>query len=73
MCVCNVVFVLYGRCVLDWINLLQTVRQSGITLLTTLFLYLGAAVRTFFEGEKPALLQQIDAECDKVNFCCQNL
>ena len=45
---------------------MQTVRQSGITVLTTLYLYLGPAVRSFFDGEKPALLQQIDAEFEKV-------
>jgi len=29
-------------------------------------MYMGAALRVLFESEKPALLQQIDAEFDKV-------
>lgn len=42
------------------------VRTSAINLVCVLYLYMGAAVRTFFEDEKAALLQQIDAEIEKV-------
>ena len=31
-------------------------------------MYVGATLRVFFEEEKPALLQQIDAEFEKVGF-----
>lgn len=43
------------------------VRGAAITLLGTMYLYVGSKLRLFFENEKPALLQQIDAEFDKVN------
>lgn len=42
------------------------VRTAAITLVGTLFLYMGPPLRTFFEGEKPALLQQLNTEFDKV-------
>lgn len=42
------------------------VRSAAITLLGTMYLYVGSKLRFFFENEKPALLQQIDAEFDKV-------
>lgn len=42
------------------------VRSAAITLLGTMYLYVGSKLRLFFENEKPALLQQIDAEFDKV-------
>lgn len=44
----------------------QAVRTAGITLLGTMYMYMGAKLRVFFEEEKPALLQQIDAEFEKV-------
>ncbi len=44
------------------------VRTSAITLVGTLFLYMGPPLRTFFDGEKPALLQQLNTEFDKVAF-----
>ena len=31
-----------------------------------MFMYMGATLRVFFDNEKPALLQQIDAEFEKV-------
>lgn len=43
-----------------------SVRQSAITLLGVCHMYMGTAIRTLFEDEKPALLSQIDAEFDKV-------
>lgn len=43
-----------------------TVRGAGITLLGTMYLYMGATLATFFDGEKPALKAQIDAEFEKV-------
>lgn len=42
------------------------VRTAAITLVGTLFLYMGPPLRTFFEGEKPALVQQLNTEFDKV-------
>ncbi|KAH3877159.1 hypothetical protein DPMN_001016, partial [Dreissena polymorpha] len=42
------------------------VRQSALSLLPVLYMYMGPQLRMFFEDEKPALLQQIDAEFEKV-------
>lgn len=42
------------------------VRTAGISLCGTIYLYMGATLRVFFEDEKPALLQQIDSEFEKV-------
>ncbi|XP_060086364.1 cytoskeleton-associated protein 5-like [Ylistrum balloti] len=42
------------------------VRTSAINLVGVMYLYMGQAVRTCFEDEKAALLQQIDAEIEKV-------
>lgn len=42
------------------------VRTAAVTLLATVYMYMGAKLRVFFEEEKPALLQQIDAEFEKV-------
>ena len=47
-------------------SLFQAVRTSAITLLGVMFMYMGATLRVFFDNEKPALLQQIDAEFEKV-------
>lgn len=49
-------------------NIFQAVRTAAISLLSTLYLYVGATLRVFFEEEKPALLQQIDAEFEKVDL-----
>lgn len=43
-------------------------RTAAISLLGTLHMYVGATLRVFFEEEKPALLQQIDAEFEKVHL-----
>ncbi|KAL4225289.1 Cytoskeleton associated protein 5 [Mactra antiquata] len=42
------------------------VRTSAIGLCATLYQYMGQQLRMFFEDEKAALLQQIDAEFEKV-------
>lgn len=42
-----------------------TVRQATITLLGTMYLYMGNSLSMFFDGEKPALKQQIQTEFDK--------
>ncbi|XP_071537702.1 cytoskeleton-associated protein 5 isoform X3 [Panulirus ornatus] len=42
------------------------VRTSGITLCGTIYLYMGATLRVFFEDEKTALLQQIDTEFERL-------
>ena len=42
------------------------IRTASVTLAGTLFLFMGPPLRTYFEGEKPALLQQINTEFDKV-------
>lgn len=42
------------------------IRTAAITLLGTMYLYMGKPLLTFFENEKPALKQQIEQECEKV-------
>lgn len=42
------------------------VRTSAIAVLGTAYLGMGPTARVFFEDEKPALLQQIDAEIERV-------
>ncbi|XP_070200256.1 cytoskeleton-associated protein 5-like isoform X2 [Littorina saxatilis] len=42
------------------------VRASAISVLGTAYMYMGAKLRMFFDEEKPALLQLIDAEIEKV-------
>ncbi|KAM9816605.1 cytoskeleton-associated protein 5 isoform 1-T2 [Syngnathus typhle] len=42
------------------------VRTAAITLLSVMYLYMGAPLRMFFENEKPALLSQIDAAFEKM-------
>ena len=44
----------------------QAVRTAALNLVTVLYKYMGQQLRMFFEDEKPALLQQIDAEFEKV-------
>lgn len=41
------------------------VRQATISLLGTMFLYMGNTLMIFFDSEKPALKQQIQTEFDK--------
>ncbi|XP_021706619.1 protein mini spindles isoform X3 [Aedes aegypti] len=41
------------------------VRAAGIALLGTMYLFMGNTLAMFFENEKPALKQQIQAEFDK--------
>ena len=48
----------------------QAVRTAAINVLSTAYMYMGPKLRVFFEEEKPALLQQIDAELDKVGALC---
>ena len=43
------------------------VRTSAINLLGVIHMYIGAQLRVFFEEEKAALLQQIDAAFEKVS------
>ncbi|XP_065911273.1 cytoskeleton-associated protein 5-like isoform X2 [Dysidea avara] len=43
------------------------VRSSAVTLLGVMHMYMGPQLRMFFDGEKPALLAQIDAEFEKVS------
>ena len=54
------------RHVLDVFCGVQAVRQSALSLLPILYMHMGPQLRMFFEDEKPALLQQIDAEFEKV-------
>ncbi|KOC71291.1 Cytoskeleton-associated protein 5 [Habropoda laboriosa] len=44
-----------------------SVRTAAITLLGTLYLFMGKPLLMFFENEKPALRQQIEQECEKHN------
>ena len=46
----------------------QAVRTAAITLVGVAYMYMGQTLRVFFEDEKPALLQQIDSEIDKVLY-----
>ncbi|XP_018010529.1 cytoskeleton-associated protein 5 [Hyalella azteca] len=41
------------------------VRNAAVSLCGVIHLHMGPALRTFLEDEKPALLQQIDAEIEK--------
>ncbi|XP_015596923.1 protein mini spindles isoform X2 [Cephus cinctus] len=43
------------------------IRTAAITLLGTLYLFMGKPLLVFFENEKPALKQQIEQECEKHN------
>lgn len=49
-------------------SLFQAVRTAAISVLTAMYLHMGAPLRMLFDGEKPALLTQIDAEFDKVGY-----
>ncbi|OXU27451.1 hypothetical protein TSAR_002490 [Trichomalopsis sarcophagae] len=42
------------------------IRTAAISLLGTMYLYIGKPLLAFFENEKPALRQQIEQECEKV-------
>lgn len=42
-----------------------TVRQAAIQLLGVMYIYMGSTLAMFFDSEKPALKQQIQAEFDK--------
>ncbi|XP_018308410.1 cytoskeleton-associated protein 5 isoform X3 [Mycetomoellerius zeteki] len=44
-----------------------SVRTSAITLLGTLYLYMGKSLLAYFDNEKLALRQQIEQECEKRN------
>ncbi|CAL1688758.1 unnamed protein product [Lasius platythorax] len=44
-----------------------SVRTAAITLLGTLYLYMGKPLLAYFENEKPALRQQIEQECERRN------
>ena len=48
------------------------VRVAGVSVIGVLHMFMGATARVFFEDEKPALLQQIDAEIEKVNKQASN-
>ncbi|XP_071485290.1 cytoskeleton-associated protein 5-like [Diadema antillarum] len=43
------------------------VRTSAITLLGVIYMYMGATLRMLFDGEKAALLSQMDAEFEKMS------
>lgn len=42
--------------------------MAAISLLGVIYMYMGDTLRVFFEKEKPALLQQINAEFEKVSI-----
>lgn len=42
-----------------------SVRTAAVTLLGTLYLYMGKPLLAFFDNEKPMLRQQIEQECEK--------
>lgn len=43
------------------------VRTAAISFLGTLYIFMGKPLLMFFENEKPALRQQIEQECEKVD------
>jgi cytoskeleton-associated protein 5 len=43
-----------------------TVRSAAIQLISTIYMYVGPSFRSLFDQEKQALLEQIDAEIEKV-------
>lgn len=43
------------------------VRTAAVTLVGTLYLYMGKPLLAFFDNEKPVLRQQIEQECEKRN------
>lgn len=43
------------------------VRTAAITLIGTLYLFMGKQLLSFFDSEKPSLKQQIEQECEKHN------
>jgi cytoskeleton-associated protein 5 len=47
-------------------NTNPAVRVASIQLISTIYMYMGANFRALFDQEKPALLEQIDAEIEKV-------
>ncbi len=63
-------YVSYAKKALGAVN--PQVRSAGISLLGVMYMYMGGNLRMLFEDEKAALLQQIDAEFEKVSlmlFC----
>ena len=44
----------------------QAVRTASFTLIGSIALFMGEKTRMLFESEKPAIVQQIDAEMEKV-------
>ncbi|EFN60447.1 Cytoskeleton-associated protein 5 [Camponotus floridanus] len=44
-----------------------SIRTAAVTLLGTLYLYMGRPLLTFFDNEKAALRQQIEQECERRN------
>ena len=47
-------------------NTNPAVRVASIQLISTIYMYMGPNFRALFDQEKPALLEQIDAEIEKV-------
>lgn len=45
------------------------VRSAGISLLGTMYLYMGQQLSMFFENDKAALVQQINTEFSRVSWC----
>ncbi|XP_015926242.1 cytoskeleton-associated protein 5 [Parasteatoda tepidariorum] len=43
------------------------VRNAALVVVGTMYMYVGKTLRSFFENEKPTLLQQIDAEFEKLS------
>ena len=49
-------------------SIIQAIRTSAISVMGVMYMYMGAPLRVLFDGEKAALLQQIDAEIEKVDI-----
>lgn len=48
------------------------VRMAVISLLGVMYLFMGPQLNLFFENEKPTLVQQINAEFEKVWLVTKN-
>jgi len=64
LCVCD--HCVFNCYLYDNHVILQAVRNAAVALVGVIYMYMGPQFRTFFEDEKPALLQQIDTEIEKV-------
>ena len=63
---CSIHHLFYSFDFIIIFHVFQAIRTAAVTLVGVMYMYMGPTLRVFFEDEKAALLQQIDAEIDKV-------